>query len=290
MIKNLLKVFSNLLINLYNKCLYFSHFPAPWKKGIVIFFRKKNKDIQPRAYRPITLLPMLGKDLERIIKIRTMTFLESTSYLNNAQYGFREARSTTDALLQLKKIIENSLISKKYSSLISFDIEGAFDTINWETISTIIDNSPLPNYIKNLLKNYISDRLNGLQHGSVFEWFQAFRGCPQGYCLGPLLWLLIADFLLKSFLQSSKDILTYADDFIVLAEGNTRTELEHDANNKIRIFNNLCQQLGLTISRDKTTAILFGRYLLENRNLIYKLEEKSISIKKNITHLGVVFD
>lgn len=80
-------------------------FSSPMEERNCDLFRKKNKDIhQLKAYRPITLLPMLGKVLERIIKIRTMTFLENTSYLNNAQYGFREARSTTDALLQLKKI------------------------------------------------------------------------------------------------------------------------------------------------------------------------------------------
>lgn len=290
-IKNLFKKFPDLLYNMYNKCLELNHFPTPWKKGLVIFFRKKNKDASKlEAYRPITLLPMLGKVLERIIKLRVMTYLESTTYLQEQQYGFREGRNTISALNNIITKVFNTLQSKKYCSMISFDIQAAFDTIDWTTISRIIDNSPLPQYLKNLLKNYISNRFNGLLQGSVISWFLSHRGCPQGSCLGPLLWLLIADFLLKSLQHIAVDFTVYADDFAVIAYGDTRSQLEQDANFKIKQFSQLCAQLGLTISKQKTTAILFGRNLLQNRHPIFKLQEQSISIKKNLTYLGLVLD
>lgn len=291
MIKNLLKYFPLLLTTLYNKCLSLEHFPAPWKKGLIIFFRKKNKDNhQPSSYRPITLLPMMGKVLERIIKVRTITQLENSSYLNNAQFGFREMKSTADALNFLLTSIQQSLDQAKYAGIISFDIQGAFDKIQWQTISIIIDNSPLPQYLKNILKNYISNRYNGLLHGSSFHWHQAFQGCPQGSCLGPLLWLIIANYLINKFLEEEDGMVVYADDFTVRFKGNSRSTIEEIANRKISLFTELCNQLGLTISEDKTTAILFGRNLLKNRHPIFKVNNKTISVKNNITYLGVVLD
>lgn len=66
-VKNLCNVFPEVIRAILNLCLSLSHFPYIWKAGMVIFFRKRNKNpLSPRGYRPITLLSMLGKLLERI--------------------------------------------------------------------------------------------------------------------------------------------------------------------------------------------------------------------------------
>lgn len=106
------------MLNFYNKCFLLGHFPDAWKKGLVIFFRKKNKDLQlEKSYRPITLLPMLGKLFERLLKIRVMTLLRNISCLESVQFGFQE-RSTIDAVNFLKSKITESLLSKKYCGIV----------------------------------------------------------------------------------------------------------------------------------------------------------------------------
>lgn len=114
LIKNLLKTSPDLLLLLYNKCFQLGHFPNAWKKGIVIFFRKKNKNPKvPTSYRPITLLPMMGKILERLIKIRTMTYLEHNKFFLEEQHGFREQRSTITAIKVLKNM-HSRITTKSY--------------------------------------------------------------------------------------------------------------------------------------------------------------------------------
>lgn len=70
--------------------------------------------------------PILGKILERVIKIHMMTYLENMNYFEYEQCGFREQRGKTDALKRPKFKIDNCLTDKKYFGMVSFDIESAF--------------------------------------------------------------------------------------------------------------------------------------------------------------------
>lgn len=60
-IKNFCRICINYIRNLFTKCLQLGHFPDTWKRGSIIFFKKRNKDGKtPRSYRPITLLCILA--------------------------------------------------------------------------------------------------------------------------------------------------------------------------------------------------------------------------------------
>lgn len=111
-----------------------------------------------RSYRPITLLPIMGKVYERIIKMRIMTALERQAFLEDSQHGFREMRSTITAVMALKKHVKAILQVSKYCTAVSLDIEGAFDSMCWNTMSEIIDEAPLTENLKSSLKSYISHR------------------------------------------------------------------------------------------------------------------------------------
>lgn len=201
-IKNFCKTCVNYVKRLYTMCLTFGHFPDTWKRGMIIFFRKRNKDGQTaRSYRPICLLCILAKILESIINIRVVTKLENINFWDTSQQGFRENRSTITAMASLKIMIKEFLRNFKYVALVSIDIQAAFDAVVWRILAEIIDGLPISNYLKSTLKNYVSNRLVGFNFTNGIRWFDLFRGCPQRSCLGRFLWLVIADFLLKKYKQ-----------------------------------------------------------------------------------------
>lgn len=104
--KIICQYFPNLLKKRFTKCLLLRHSPTDWKNLTVLFFKKRNENPDSfRAYRPITLLPILGKLLERIMKLKTITNLESEGFLVQSQYGFREGRRTVHALKKLKRSV-----------------------------------------------------------------------------------------------------------------------------------------------------------------------------------------
>lgn len=290
-VKNLCKTFSILMLNLYNTCLRFGHFPQAWKKGLIIFFRKRNRPAnQPRSYRPISLLPILGKVYERLIKIRVITILESSYYFDDNQHGFREGRSTNTALESLKKMVKEKLQIFKYCAAVSFDISGAFDILDWSIVSHIIDDLPIYLYLKDILKNFISFRLIGFKFLTGIRWFRIFFGCPQGSCLGPLIWLLVADIILKRSRFLNMDLISYADDSIVVEGANTRSALEHKINEKVLAFATICGNHNLNINLEKTVAIMFGTRTLKKRRPLFRLYGRSIPVKDNIMYLGFKLD
>ena len=76
------------LLKLYNKMLREGRFPDVWKKGIVkVFLKSEEKDkSKVKSYRPVTLLPVLGKLGERLVAKRLREWMEREGRLNRAQY------------------------------------------------------------------------------------------------------------------------------------------------------------------------------------------------------------
>ena len=73
-LKHLPEVCLDRLARYYTLCLNWGYFPIAWKKALVTMIPKPSKDLTPNNYRPISLLPCLGKLFEKIIKTRVTTF------------------------------------------------------------------------------------------------------------------------------------------------------------------------------------------------------------------------
>lgn len=60
---------SEILLDLFNRCLRVGIFPLCWRKAEVISIRKSsdNDPTIPKSYRPVSLLLILGKTLERVV-------------------------------------------------------------------------------------------------------------------------------------------------------------------------------------------------------------------------------
>lgn len=115
---------------------------------------------------------------------------------------------------------------------------GAFDNVSWNVLAHIVDSLPIANYLKSLLKSYITNRCIGFSFTDVMRLFILRRGCPQGSCVGPLLWLLVADAILKRTTIHHDNILSYADDFVIIS-----AIFQLFGNSGKQYFKNLCRYL-----------------------------------------------
>ncbi|KFM83215.1 putative RNA-directed DNA polymerase from transposon X-element, partial [Stegodyphus mimosarum] len=90
-----------------NACLDKSYFPSKWKTAKIILLPKPGKDgTTPEGYRPISLLPGLGKVYERVILRRMDKYMDR---LPLEQFGFRKTLSTTKQLVRLVEFIGSAL-------------------------------------------------------------------------------------------------------------------------------------------------------------------------------------
>ena len=104
--------------------------PKPWKHSIIIPIHKSGDVEEPTNFRPINLLPILSKILEKVISTQLMENLENNNLLNESQYANCNNSSTEQALVNVTEQIYKSIDKGKISLLVLLDLSKAFDSVN----------------------------------------------------------------------------------------------------------------------------------------------------------------
>lgn len=117
-----------LLTFIYNSMLRLSYFPLTWEFSILILIHKPHKPKHLTSYRPISLLPTLGKIFEKIILKRIRPIIKSQNIIPHSQFGFRTSHSTIQ-MHRLTDKIASSFENKKYYPGVFLDVAQAFDRV-----------------------------------------------------------------------------------------------------------------------------------------------------------------
>lgn len=174
------------LVNMFNACLRLQIFPGQWRVAQVVMVPKPGKPPQLTAsYRPISLLPVIGKLFERILLNRIKGHLDSA--LPNHQFGFREKHGTVEQVHRLVNNISGSLEKKLYCSAVFLDISQAFDKV-WHAGLLYKLKQALPHCFFHILQSYLDKRCFQVkQNNELSGLYEIKSGVPQGSILGPIL-------------------------------------------------------------------------------------------------------
>ncbi|XP_060801139.1 uncharacterized protein LOC132901923 [Amyelois transitella] len=213
---------------LYNKCLQTGHFPKSWKRAVVKILPKPGKtDMDSlNSYRPIGLICVFGKILEKLIVKRIMYKAECENSLSDRQYGFREQVSTTDALDKALEVVKRAKSKGQQVVAVSLDIKAAFDNAWWPALFARLKHIKCPSNIYRLVLDYVSDRTVTLDYANSTASKTMTKGCVQGSACGPVFWNLILDELLTLPLPKGAHIQAFADDVLLVVEGAERKDVE----------------------------------------------------------------
>lgn len=201
------------LVKIYNACLRLAHFPGQWKIAQVVMVPKPGKPPQEtNSYRPISLLPVAGKLLEKILLNRMKEHLDSV--IPGHQFGFREKHGTIEQVHRTVDVISRCLENGMYCSAAFLDISQAFDKVWHEGLIYKLKKS-LPHSFLHILTSYLSKRSFQVKHNNeCSELYNINSGVPQGSILGPILYLIYtADLPTKGNTMTA----TYADDTALLS-------------------------------------------------------------------------
>lgn len=131
---NLLKDSANAIYQpiayIINLSLIQSEIPLVWKKAKVTPVFKTGDASNPDNYRPISVLPILSKILERTVHTQLSDFLENENLLSDFQFGFRPNRLTELASTLFIDNIRREVDNGKLVGSIFMDLSRAFDTIS----------------------------------------------------------------------------------------------------------------------------------------------------------------
>ncbi|CAG4939554.1 unnamed protein product [Colias eurytheme] len=250
------------LRSFFSKCLKAGIFPLSWKESKLVLIKKPDRpEDSPSAYRPICLLDEIGKLFERIIAARLYEHLcDSGPDVSDRQFGFRRGRSTVDAILHVRSIAERATNSGKVALAVSLDIVNAFNSLPWDAIKDGLAHHNVPTYLRRTVDAYLRDRfICYVTRGGQSHRRRTSCGVPQGSVLGPILWNFAYDAVLRVNLPTSISVICYADDTLLIAEGESYQEATHFAELGISRVVNKIQDLGLKIAPHKTEALWFHK-------------------------------
>ena len=151
-------------------------------------------------YKPISVLPIFSKILERLMYNRIYSYLSENKILFRNQFGFQKNMSTEHAILNLVENITKSFSDGKITLGVFIDLSKAFDTVDHEILLKKLQYYGISDITKKCLKSYLSNRKQCVcfSNAELTSLRPITCGVPQGSILGPLFFLLYVNDLFRA--------------------------------------------------------------------------------------------
>ena len=241
-------------------------------------------------YRPISILPLFSKIIERLMYNRLISFINKFKLLYIFQFGFRLDHSPDQALIYLVDKISNALENGEYVIGLFLDFSKAFDTVNHDILLSKMECYGIRGIALNWFKSYLSCRQQYVKYNDV-ESSKANISCgvPQGSILGPILFLLYINDL--AYVSKKIFSLFFADDSNMFISGKDPNELIEVMNDELITILDWLRANRLSLNIDKTHYIIFKKprsKLILNRQLY--IDNHTIDRVTCSKFLGVFID
>lgn len=139
-----------------------------------------------KSYRPISLLSVLAKILERVVRARLLDHLSNEHIIPDVQFGFRHGHSTTHQVLRLVKNIKDGFQRGESTGLLLLDLTSAFDTVWHAALVHKMRLTRFPIYLIKIIASFLKDRTFRVRVNRTLSSSKGIpAGLPQGSSLSP---------------------------------------------------------------------------------------------------------
>ena len=282
------------LTHIYNQCISEGTFPQEWKKAKVIPLPKIKTPTQLDNYRPISILSVLSKPLEKHVHKHLMTYLDKHSLLYPLQSGFRPNFSCHTALTHL---IDNWLSAINTSEVVGsvfLDFKKAFDMVHHDKL---LDKLSL--YLRNntslkFFQSFLHDRQQRVQLGGTVSTYGTLKsGVPQGSVLGPLLFCLFINDLPMHLSNKTVMCTMFADDTTLSVSGTSTNIVTNTLQKSLDELNCWCLSNYMVLNPLKTKyMVITTRQKHQLHPLSLSLSLGTMPVERVTEHkvLGVIID
>ena len=242
-------------------------------------------------YRPISVLPVFAKILEKIISRQLYDYVTSNSLLSNHQSGFRPKHSTMTALLNVTESWLDSLDRGNFVGIIALDLRKAFDTVDHDVLLLKLKRMGIDGNALKWIQDYLLDRhqytiLDGVQSTMC----EVKCGVPQGSNLGPLLFVMYINDLAECL--DLCQVSLYADDTCIYVENKNVDLVVNTLNKELTVVSKWLKNNRLVLNTAKCEFVLLG-----SRKRLKNVHPQNVSIESNVIHrvthlkyLGIMID
>ena len=169
------------LCKLFNLSLETSTFPSDWKNANVTPVFKKNSPSDFTNYRPISLISVIGKVMERCVYKHIYNYLLENNIISTHQSGFTQGDSAINQLLNITNEFGRALDQGKEIRVIFCDISKAFDRVWHRGLLRKLESIGIKGSLLKWVQNYLLDRKQRVVINNLSSnWHRVKAGVPQG--------------------------------------------------------------------------------------------------------------
>ncbi|CAB3990931.1 Hypothetical predicted protein [Paramuricea clavata] len=272
------------LTQIFNKSLSCGEIPDEWKLANIVPVHKKGEKSQVENYRPISLLSIISKVLERCVLRNIRDHL--LQLINDSQHGFIPRKLCTTQLLEVLDYIGSLLDGGKQADVVYMDMFKAFNKVHHKyLISKLRNVYGISGKLLRWFESYLINRKQGVTVlGATSSARPVLSGVLQGSILGPILFLLYANDL-PDAVEHSK-IASFANDTKLFKKVDSTSDaisLQSDLSS----LENWSTSSGLVFNQDKCKCQRVTRkknpikyeYKINNKSLVVTEKEKDLGIR-----------
>lgn len=284
-----------MLLDMYNSCLNAGVFAARWKVARLVLTSKGKGDLNsPSSYRPLCMLDTAGKLLEKLLKPRVLLAVQEAGGLSDNQYGFRRGRSTVDAVRQVVETAwaaeQGNHHSRKICTLVTLDVKNAFNSARWSDMLHAMERTfNVPKYLLRMIRSYLKERVLVYDTEEGERRREITAGAAQGSILGPDLWNVSYDSLLRLKMPKDTFLVGYADDVAAVIVARSTELAQFSLNQVMRQVNGWMEQHGLSLATAKTEIVLLTKKRIPTIVPMI-VGTETIQTKEAAKYLGVIID
>jgi exonuclease III len=240
-------------------------FPSCLKVAKIIPIHKKGPRDFMGNYRPIALLPVLSKVLEKIVHRTLMSHFMNHKILSKSQFGFQSSKSAPDAVTDYVNAVYSELDKKEKTIGIFLDLQKAFDTVDHSILLAKLSSCGISGIVLRWLRSYLSNRTQYVEITGSSRLIQNIKykshtstvklGVPQGSVLGPLLFLVFINDLPECI--KTRNTSLFADDSSFLVSAMDYRLLVERCQSLLNDLERWFQANGLMVNVTKSCLINF---------------------------------
>ena len=276
------------LTALFNISIRLGQFPELWKTSSVVPIPKSSSHKEASNYRPISLLSLLSKLIERHFHRLISDHLTEARQLSNNQWGFQARKSTTTALLSVVNEWHQILEHGGDIGAIFFDIKKAFDSVPHQPLLDKLCRYELDSHIISWVRSYLTERQQHVRvSGYASSNVPVLSGVPQGSVLGPLLFLIYVDDVFLTHLSTGSTLILFADDMLLYKPVKCCEDYHHLQEDVNSIYDWTCLN-NFTLNSTKCKFMQITRRKTTTQSPQLHLNDRPIERVFEYKYLGVV--
>ena len=283
---------SPILSCLINECFSSGFFPKCLKLARVTPIFKGGDPSSPSEWRPISIVPVLSKLIEKLVCTRLNKYLIKNKILTNYQFGFRSGHSTAHAILNINEQILANIDCHQHTLSIFLDLSKAFNCVNHDILLGKLQKYGITGIALDFFRSYLTDQYQFTRiNGCDSLWQKITCGVPQGSVLGPLLFIIYMNDLSN---VSRFSVSLFADDTCLVLSHKDLKYLEVFCNRELEIIEDWFKANKLTANLKKASKyMLTSGKTRKNSNLpgiCLKMGTTTLERVETMKYLGVTLD